>query len=123
MVQATICRHEAAVMDSDLVFAADEVGEIGDGEYYPAEAVRRRILHEWAKGSPVHPHPHPKSDTSETCSPQPDPPECVKEVRSGKIHPHGKGGFSLAIKRAKTDRHIQKHRYLFVERSRRSKVS
>ncbi len=28
-----------------------EAGEIEDGEYYPAEAVRHRILHERAKGS------------------------------------------------------------------------
>ena len=28
-----------------------EAGEIADGEYYPAEAVRHRILHERAKGS------------------------------------------------------------------------
>ncbi len=43
-----------------------EVGEIEDGEYYPAEAVRHRILHERAKGSPPQPQPHQKANSSET---------------------------------------------------------
>jgi hypothetical protein len=42
-----------------------EAGEIGDGEYYPAEAVRHRILHERAKGSQVQPQ-HQTADPSET---------------------------------------------------------
>ena len=29
---------------------------------------------------------------------RPDPPQCVKEVRSGKIHPHERGGFSLGVR-------------------------
>ncbi len=45
-----------------------EAGEIEDGQYYPAEAVHHRILHERAKGS--HPQPQPKqnqkADSSET---------------------------------------------------------
>jgi len=32
-------------------FRRYEAGEIEDGEYYPAEAVRHRILHERVKGS------------------------------------------------------------------------
>ncbi len=42
-----------------------EAGEIGDGEYYPAEAVRHRILHERAKGSLAHPQQQ-TADPSET---------------------------------------------------------
>ncbi len=42
-----------------------EAGEIGDGEYYPAEAVRHRILHERAKGSQALPQ-HQTADPSET---------------------------------------------------------
>ena len=42
-----------------------EAGEIEDGEYYPAEAVRHRILHERAKGSQSQPE-HQKADSSET---------------------------------------------------------
>lgn len=43
-----------------------EAGEIEDGEYYPAEAVRHRILHERAKGSQPQPLQHQKADSSET---------------------------------------------------------
>jgi len=43
-----------------------EAGEIEDGEYYPAEAVRHRILHERVKGSHTHPQHHHKADSSET---------------------------------------------------------
>lgn len=43
-----------------------EAGEIGDSEYYPAETVRHRILHERAKRSPPQPQPHPTADPSET---------------------------------------------------------
>ena len=43
-----------------------EAGEIEDGEYNPAEAVRHRILHERAKGSQPQPQQHQKADTSET---------------------------------------------------------
>lgn len=43
-----------------------EAGELKDGEYYPAEAVRHRIRHERAKGSHPQPQPHPKADSSET---------------------------------------------------------
>ena len=45
-----------------------EAGEIEDGEYYPAEAVRHRILHERARAghSQAQPQPHQKADTSET---------------------------------------------------------
>ena len=43
-----------------------EAGEIEDGEYYPAEAVRHRILHERVKGSHTHPQQHHKADSSET---------------------------------------------------------
>jgi len=43
-----------------------EAGEIEDGEYYPAEAVRHRILHERAKGSQAQPQKHQKADSSET---------------------------------------------------------
>jgi len=42
-----------------------EAGEIGDGEYYPAEAVRHRIRHERAKGSQAQPQ-HQTADPSET---------------------------------------------------------
>jgi hypothetical protein len=42
-----------------------EAGQIEDGEYYPAEAVRHRILHERAKGSQSQPE-HQKADSSET---------------------------------------------------------
>lgn len=41
-------------------------GEIGEGEYYPAEAVRQRILHERAKRPRLQPRSHQKADTSET---------------------------------------------------------
>ena len=41
-------------------------GEIEDGEYYPTEAVRHRILHERAKGSKAQPSQHQKADSSET---------------------------------------------------------
>ncbi len=41
-------------------------GEIEDGEYYPAEAVRHRIQHERVKGSHTHPQQHHKADSSET---------------------------------------------------------
>jgi hypothetical protein len=47
-------------------FRRYEAGEIGDGEYYPAEAVRHRILHERAKGSQHQPPRHQKADPSET---------------------------------------------------------
>jgi hypothetical protein len=40
-------------------------GEIEDGEYYPAAAVRHRILHERAKGSQPQPQPHQNADPSE----------------------------------------------------------
>jgi hypothetical protein len=43
-----------------------EAGEIEDGEYYPAEAVRHRILHERAKGSQIQPQQHQKAEPSET---------------------------------------------------------
>lgn len=43
-----------------------KAGQIEDGEYYPAEAVRHRILHERAKGSQLQPQPHQRADTSET---------------------------------------------------------
>jgi hypothetical protein len=43
-----------------------EAGEIGDSEYYPAEAVHHRILHERAKGSQPQPQQHQKADLSET---------------------------------------------------------
>jgi len=45
-----------------------EAGEIEDGEYYPAEAVRHRVLHERARArhSQAQPQPHQKADTSET---------------------------------------------------------
>ena len=43
-----------------------EAGEIEDGEYYPAEAVRHRILHERVKGSHTHAQQHHKADSSET---------------------------------------------------------
>ena len=46
-------------------FRRYEAGEIEDGEYYPAEAVRHRILHERAKGSQSQPE-HQKADSSET---------------------------------------------------------
>jgi len=41
-------------------------GEIEDGEYYPAEAVRHRIMHERAKASQAQSQPHQKADSSET---------------------------------------------------------
>ena len=47
-------------------FRRYEAGEIEDGEYYPAEAVRHRILHERAKGSQPQPKQHQKADPSET---------------------------------------------------------
>lgn len=49
-------------------FRRYEAGEIEDGEYYPAEAVRHRILHERARArrSPPQPQPHQKADSSET---------------------------------------------------------
>jgi hypothetical protein len=47
-------------------FRRYEAGEIEDGEYYPAEAVRHRILHERAKGFKPQPLQHQKADTSET---------------------------------------------------------
>ena len=43
-----------------------EAGQIEDGEYYPADAVRHRILHERAKSSKPQPLQHQKADTSET---------------------------------------------------------
>jgi len=43
-----------------------EAGEIKDGEYYPAEAVRQRITHERAKGSQHQPEQHQKADPSKT---------------------------------------------------------
>jgi hypothetical protein len=43
-----------------------EAGEIEDGEYYPTEAVRHRILHERAKGSQHQPKQQQKADSSET---------------------------------------------------------
>ena len=46
-------------------FRRYEAGEIEDGEYYAAEAVRHRILHERAKGSQSQPE-HQKADSSET---------------------------------------------------------
>ncbi len=42
-----------------------EAGELNDGEYYPAEAVRHRIRHERAKGSHPQPQPHQTADPSE----------------------------------------------------------
>jgi hypothetical protein len=42
-----------------------EAGEIGDGEYYPSEAVRQRILHERTKASQAQPQ-HQPADPSET---------------------------------------------------------
>ncbi len=47
-------------------FRRYEAGEIEDGEYYPAEAVRHRILHERVKGSHTHPQQPYKADSSET---------------------------------------------------------
>ena len=49
-------------------FRRYEAGEIEDGEYYPAEAVRHRILHERARARrfPPQPQQHEKSDSSET---------------------------------------------------------
>jgi len=47
-------------------FRRYEAGEIEDGEYYPAEAVRHRILHERASGFPPQPQQHQKADSSET---------------------------------------------------------
>ncbi|MCB1206437.1 MAG: hypothetical protein KDN18_19420 [Verrucomicrobiae bacterium] len=48
-----------------------EAGEIEDSEYYPAEAVRHRILHERAKASQTQPRqpnqrPRGQADMSET---------------------------------------------------------
>ncbi len=43
-----------------------EACEIEDGEYYPAEAVRHRIVHERAKGSQVQLQQHQKVGSSET---------------------------------------------------------
>ena len=43
-----------------------EAGEIEDGEYYTAEAVRHRVLHERAKGSQVQLQQHQKVGSSET---------------------------------------------------------
>ncbi len=43
---------------------ADEAGELKDGEYYPSEAVRNRILHERAKDSQA--ELHQTADPSET---------------------------------------------------------
>jgi hypothetical protein len=44
-----------------------EAGEIEDGEYYPAEAVRHRILHERARARRSQSQPeHQKADSSET---------------------------------------------------------
>jgi hypothetical protein len=54
------------------VFRRYEAGEIEDGEYYPAEAVRHRILHERAKGSQHHPPKKrtcPKRDRSDQTLP------------------------------------------------------
>jgi hypothetical protein len=45
-----------------------EVGELNDGEYYPAEAVRYRIQHERAKRQPpqpTHQRTRPKRDRSD----------------------------------------------------------
>ena len=42
-----------------------KAGDLNDGEYYPAEAVRHRILHERAKGSQAQPQ-HQTADPSET---------------------------------------------------------
>ena len=47
-------------------FRRYEAGEIEDGEYYPAEAVRHRIQHKRVKGSNTHPQQHQKADPSET---------------------------------------------------------
>ncbi len=49
-------------------FRRYEAGEIKDGEYYPAEAVRHRVLHERARARRSQPLPpqHHKADTSET---------------------------------------------------------
>lgn len=41
-----------------------EAGELNDGEFYPAEAVRHRIQHERAKRQPT--QPHQTADPSET---------------------------------------------------------
>jgi hypothetical protein len=43
-----------------------EAGELNDGEYYPAEAVRHRIRHERGQRQPTQPQPHPPADPSET---------------------------------------------------------
>ena len=44
-----------------------EAGEIEDGEYYPADAVRHRILHERARARRSQSQPeHQKADSSET---------------------------------------------------------
>lgn len=51
---------------SDEACRRYEAGLIEDGEYYPAEAVRHRILHERAKGFKPQPLQHQKADTSET---------------------------------------------------------
>ena len=50
---------------ADEAFRRYEAGEIEDGEYYPAEAVKHRIRHERAKGSQPQPQ-HKPADPSET---------------------------------------------------------
>lgn len=47
-------------------FRRYEAGEIEDGEYYPAEAVHHRILHEREKRQSPQPQQHHKADSSET---------------------------------------------------------
>jgi hypothetical protein len=47
-------------------FRRCEAGELKDGEYYPAEAVRHRIWYERAKRQPTQPQPHQPADPSDT---------------------------------------------------------
>jgi hypothetical protein len=51
---------------ADEAFRRYEAGELKDGEYYPTEAVRDRIRHERAKGSPPQPQLHKTADPFET---------------------------------------------------------
>ena len=74
-LEAALHPDDVEVWPEELPHAAEafrryEKGEIEDGEYYPAEAVRHRILHERAKGCQPQPQPkqhqHQKADSSET---------------------------------------------------------
>ncbi len=74
-LEASLHPDDASVWPEEVVealplaaegFRRYEAGEIEDGEYYPAEAVRHRILHERAKGSQPLPPQHQKADSSET---------------------------------------------------------